>query len=552
MDNHKNLSVERGDTVVLSARIIPGNEKGIYRMINHFAKRGADVIYGSMNPPVHVSGHGSAEELRLVLNLVRPRYFLPIHGEYRQMAKHAALASHLRGAGLEETFMLETGETLEIDRAGARRGEKVQVGRVCIDSGTIDEVVEDIVIRDRRHLSEDGFVLPIIAISKNSGRNETLPEIVSRGFMSFEDGSELLQEARQVVARTLEIVERRGADRLGRDAGKDPRGSEALPEQRDLAPAVDHAGDSGSVARARSRSGIQKSEDRGIQRRQEHRGMVELEDASGFRGEAERVVTPASEAELLEIIAAASREDIPLTIVGARTGLTGGCVPQGGWAVSLEKFRRLEICPGRAIAGAGVSLDALQAEAARTGQFYAPDPTERTASIGGTIATNASGSRSFRYGSTRRHILRLRVALMDGRVLDVRRGDKVDFEVPELPLPNTTKNTAGYPLAPGDGLDRSVHGQRRHARNRDGSRTAIAARARRCAGGHRVPDQRWRRSGCGGRLAAHPGPSHDRVLRCQFARFSAAPLPGNSGPRRGGAADRAGRRRYRFLGRSRA
>jgi ribonuclease J len=204
VDNHKNLSVERGDTVVLSARIIPGNEKGIYRMINHFAKRGADVVYGSMNPPVHVSGHASVEELRLVLNLLRPRYFLPIHGEYRQMAKHAQLASHLRGAGLEETFVLETGETLEIDRAGARRGEKVQVGRVCIDSGTIDEVVEDIVIRDRRHLSEDGFVIPIIAISKNSGRNETLPEIVSRGFTSFDDGSELMQKARQVVARTLE------------------------------------------------------------------------------------------------------------------------------------------------------------------------------------------------------------------------------------------------------------------------------------------------------------------------------------------------------------
>jgi len=204
VDNHKNISVERGDTVVLSARIIPGNEKGIYRMINHFAKRGADVIYGSMNPPVHVSGHGSAEELKLVLNLVRPRYFLPIHGEFRQLAKHASLAQHLRGAGLEETFVLETGDTLEMDTHGARRGEKVAVGRVCIDSGTVDEVVEDIVIRDRRHLSEDGFVLPIIAINKHSGKNETLPEIVSRGFMSFEDGSDLLQQARQVVARTLE------------------------------------------------------------------------------------------------------------------------------------------------------------------------------------------------------------------------------------------------------------------------------------------------------------------------------------------------------------
>jgi ribonuclease J len=204
VDNHKNLSVEAGDSVVLSARIIPGNEKGIYRMINHFAKRGAEVIYGSMNPPVHVSGHASSEELKLVLNLLRPRYFMPIHGEYRQLAKHASLAQHLRGAGLEETFVLETGETLEIDRNGARRGEKVPVGRVCIDSGSIDEVVEDIVIRDRRHLSEDGFVLPIIAINKHSGRSETLPEIVSRGFMSFEDGSQLLQAARQVVARTLE------------------------------------------------------------------------------------------------------------------------------------------------------------------------------------------------------------------------------------------------------------------------------------------------------------------------------------------------------------
>jgi FAD/FMN-containing dehydrogenase len=176
--------------------------------------------------------------------------------------------------------------------------------------------------------------------------------------------------------------------------------------------------------------------------------MTTLEDASGFQGEADRFVAPASEAELLETIAAAAHGDISITIVGSRTGLTGGCVPHGGWAVSLEKFRRLEVCPGRAIAGAGVSLDTLQLAAARTRQFYAPDPTERTASIGGTIATNASGSRSFRYGSTRRHILGLRVGLMDGSVRDVRRGDKIDFAVPELPLPNTTKNTAGYPLAP--------------------------------------------------------------------------------------------------------
>ncbi len=201
---HRHLSIEPGDTVALSARIIPGNEKAIYRMMNHLAKRGADVIYGSMNPPLHVSGHASAEELKLILNLARPKYFTPIHGEYRQLAKHAALAEHLRQAGLCQTFLLESGETLEVDERGARKGERVPVGRVCIDSGTMDEVVEDMVIRDRLHLAEDGFLLPVIAIDRHTGKAEGLPEIVTRGFVGEGDGGELLQAARQVVARTLE------------------------------------------------------------------------------------------------------------------------------------------------------------------------------------------------------------------------------------------------------------------------------------------------------------------------------------------------------------
>jgi ribonuclease J len=204
VDNHKHLSIEHGDLVVLSARIIPGNEKAIYRMINHVSRRGADVVYGIMSPPVHVSGHASSEELKLVLNLVRPRYFIPIHGEYRQLSKHAAMASHLRDFGLEETFVMDTGDTLEIDEAGARRGERVPVGRVCIDSGSLDDIVEDMVIRDRRHLSEDGFVLPIVTISKSTRKSENLPEIVSRGFVSFDDGSELLRDARVVVQKTVD------------------------------------------------------------------------------------------------------------------------------------------------------------------------------------------------------------------------------------------------------------------------------------------------------------------------------------------------------------
>src|SRR5678815_31641 len=211
VDNHKDLSIERGDTVALSARIIPGNEKAIYRMINHISRRGADVVYGTMNPPIHVSGHGSAEELRLVLNLVRPKYFVPVHGEYRQLERHAKLAQHLSHSGLEATFVLESGDTLEIDGRGARKGESVPVGRICIDSGTLDEVVQDFVIRDRRHLSEDGFVLPIILINKHTGRSEVLPEIVSRGFIS-EDTDGVLKEARQIVMKTLDAstAEERG------------------------------------------------------------------------------------------------------------------------------------------------------------------------------------------------------------------------------------------------------------------------------------------------------------------------------------------------------
>jgi ribonuclease J len=204
VDNHKSVSVERGDTVVLSARIIPGNEKSIFRMIDHMARRGADVLYGTMNPPLHVSGHSSVEEQRLVLNLVRPRYFMPIHGEFRQLSKHARLAEHLRSAGLQETFVMDSGEILEIDSQGARKAGTVPTGRVCIDSGSVDDVVQEMVIRDRRHLSEDGIVLPIIAIDRHSGRIEGLPEIVSRGFALAGEGSEFVDAARQIVAKTLE------------------------------------------------------------------------------------------------------------------------------------------------------------------------------------------------------------------------------------------------------------------------------------------------------------------------------------------------------------
>lgn len=174
-----------------------------------------------------------------------------------------------------------------------------------------------------------------------------------------------------------------------------------------------------------------------------------LEDASGFRGTAERLIVPANESELAEALRDANATQTPVTIAGAGTGLTGARVPQGGWVISLEKFTRLDVHTGYAISGAGVLLSEVHAAAQRSGQFYPPDPTETSASIGGTIATNASGSRSFRYGATRGWLEGLRVVLADGSVREFARGEAIDFNPGTIPLPRVTKNTAGYLLRPG-------------------------------------------------------------------------------------------------------
>jgi ribonuclease J len=203
VDNHKHARIERGDTVVLSSRIIPGNEKAIYRMIDHLFRREANVIYeDGSSPPVHVSGHASQEEMKLLMNLVKPRYLIPIHGEYRQLRLHADLARSLHGA-VGQVLLLQSGDVLEFDELGARKLERVPVGRICIDSGSRTEVVEDLIIKDRRHLSEDGFVLPIIAINKLTGSVESIPEIVMRGFAAVTENG-FMEEARRVIANTLE------------------------------------------------------------------------------------------------------------------------------------------------------------------------------------------------------------------------------------------------------------------------------------------------------------------------------------------------------------
>jgi ribonuclease J len=203
VDNHRLLELQENDTVILSARIIPGNEKAISRMIDHLFRRRVLVYYESgRSAPIHVSGHASQEEMKLLLNLVRPKYFVPIHGEYRQLFQHASLA-HQVGSVSGEILMVESGQPIEFTADGAFRREPVQVGRVFVDSGSLEEI-EDVVIRDRRHLAEDGVVVPIIAINKHNGRIETSPEIVTRGFLPAEDGQELLALARNVVLKTME------------------------------------------------------------------------------------------------------------------------------------------------------------------------------------------------------------------------------------------------------------------------------------------------------------------------------------------------------------
>jgi ribonuclease J len=201
VDNHRFAKIESGDTVLLSSRVIPGNEKAIYRVIDHLERRDAKVIHDDgTHGLIHVSGHGSQEELRMMINLVRPKFFIPVHGDYRHLKRHAELAT---ATGVpEKVILLEDGDVLTLDREHAEKTGKVTTGRVCIDNNSTADVVQDTVIRDRKHLGEDGVFLPIIAINKRTGQVEGVPEITTRGFAA--DDPELLRNARDIVARTLE------------------------------------------------------------------------------------------------------------------------------------------------------------------------------------------------------------------------------------------------------------------------------------------------------------------------------------------------------------
>ncbi len=203
IDDHRYVKVGPDDTVVLSARSIPGNEKAIGRVINHLSRRGTDVIYEGIKH-VHVSGHGSEEELKLMLSLVRPRFFIPVHGEYRQLSQHARIAARVF-AGRDpkpEILLTENGDVLHFDEAGARIAGKAPVGRVLIDDTRTGEVGDE-VLRDRRHLAEDGLVVPVVAINKQTGALEGVPDIITRGFV-MEDSQALLADAARLLGDVVE------------------------------------------------------------------------------------------------------------------------------------------------------------------------------------------------------------------------------------------------------------------------------------------------------------------------------------------------------------
>jgi ribonuclease J len=200
IDDHRHVRLEPEDVVVFSAREIPGNEKAIGRVMNHIARRGAEVVYEGIKH-VHVSGHGSEEELKLMLSLVRPRYFVPIHGEYRQLARHARVAA--RVSRQTKVLLAENGDLISFDASGGRLDGKVPAGRTLID-GTRSGEVGDEVLRDRRHLSGDGLVVPVVAIGRQSGALEETPDIITRGFVLDARTEALLKEIPALLAATLE------------------------------------------------------------------------------------------------------------------------------------------------------------------------------------------------------------------------------------------------------------------------------------------------------------------------------------------------------------
>ncbi|GIP33128.1 ribonuclease J [Paenibacillus sp. J2TS4] len=199
---HRKVDILPGDTVIIAATPIPGNEKFVGRTVDELFRLGAHVIYGPGSVSgVHVSGHGSQEELKLMLNLMKPKYFMPIHGEYRMLRQHGVLAESV-GVDKEDIFIVDIGDTVEVQGGVARRGAKVQSGNILIDGLGVGDV-GNIVLRDRKLLSQDGILVVVVTLSKQEGNIMSGPDIISRGFVYVRESEGLLDEANRIVTNTL-------------------------------------------------------------------------------------------------------------------------------------------------------------------------------------------------------------------------------------------------------------------------------------------------------------------------------------------------------------
>ena len=200
MDDHKQIRVRRGDTVILSSKFIPGHEKAISNMMNHLYRRGAEVIYEKVSE-IHVSGHASQEELKLMLNMVKPRHFIPVHGEYRHLVKHSQLAEKV-GVKKENIVLAEDGDVVEVTEGSISVRERVESGKVFVDGKGVGDV-RDMVLKDRKHLSQDGLVIAILALNEKTGEIIYGPDIITRGVVFEEESAELLENARNIVIEVL-------------------------------------------------------------------------------------------------------------------------------------------------------------------------------------------------------------------------------------------------------------------------------------------------------------------------------------------------------------
>jgi ribonuclease J len=201
LGEQRDLSAGPGDTVVLSARVIPGNERAVSRLIGNLFRLGCDVVHPGLEK-VHVSGHGSQGDMLELLRRARPRYLVPVHGEYRMLAQHARLAA-AAGFPADDVLVAEDGDVLSLSRHGARKEPRVAAGRTLLDRSSGGEI-EDVVVRDRRHLSAQGVVVPIVVVDRQTGRLESAPEIVTRGVVEGEEAAEIAEEAARMLADAID------------------------------------------------------------------------------------------------------------------------------------------------------------------------------------------------------------------------------------------------------------------------------------------------------------------------------------------------------------